>query len=536
MRRMASLVGKEWDEHRWLLFNQGGFCLLCFALIYLKADGAERLSRGSFSLAFIYWPLFALAVANSLAFHLYTLESKERTSQFLAGLPIPRWEILCSKIGFSWCALMLVCLFYFGCTAAVSPQAQLNSWQSIFYPLVRLSAFNWFVITLVFLVSMIGKYRWYVYLIIIAIFIYFKNSGIAPFSLLKIIPAFRLVDEERALGDLSALPWSLINQTVGFGCIALVGILLADRLVQGFRLGDYFARMLTVSDRLVAALVILGIPALLVTITVARVPSKFDLEYHLAFEVDHQARSGSTLVELCYYKASPTDDSEEKLDQEMIEKIASILEAARRRLEPRWWPERWLVVKSPDVKNEAESWAKRVSGDAVIFVANWDSKAEMEKRVIVLSRLQLAYLLDSMMIGERHRDRHSWVTASLARALTLPASEKQKLKKKDVDLLVENSIDKWPGVVNGSKSRHVFGSALMGEIEKQLGEKEFNSWIREVGRWSLAKPEANTIFSLDRGGIFWRGLLQDSAASLERRGFDPEPVLEAMKNQAIDEK
>ncbi|MDF1816411.1 MAG: ABC transporter permease [Verrucomicrobiales bacterium] len=539
MKSLIANFAKEWSGHRWFLVSQCGFCLLCFALLYYKIDAAKYLSRGSFSMAFMSWPLFAIITANFLAFQLYTRESQSRTCQFLAGLPIPRWHILISKVVFCWFAVMLISLVYFSCIAAVTPQAQLSSWQSIIYPLVRLSTFNWFVVTVIFLVSMIGKYRWYVYLVIMAVLTYLNASGAATISLLQMIPALRLIEEERSLSDLSVLPWKLIFHTITTGCIAMIGILTIDQVVQSGQWRNCFTRVSNLSDRVVAAIVIISIPTLFLTFRVAinQMPARLDLEYFLAFTVDHQARSGATLVELSYYKVNPDDKAEEEKDRKMIREIAVLLENARRRLEPRWWPERWLIVKSPDVeKNESSAWAKQVSGDAVVFVANWERKENQKERTeIDFARSQLDCFIDSMIISARHRERHGWVTAGLPMVLISSATDDQSQTRKYFDLLSGNSLENWPGIIHQSKNSHIFSSGILDKIEKQLGEEEFNSWIREVGRLALAKPEVNTLFSLKRGAFFWNGLLRGSVAALDRRGFDPKPVIESMQNESEDE-
>ena len=534
MKALVGLFFKEWAQHRWILFVQFGFLFLSFAFALSYMEGAQYLSRGSFSFAFLCWGGFAFVIASSLSHRLFTLDLRSQTENFIAGLPVYRWQTLMTKVLFAYIGLSLVCFAFYTGSALISPHAQLNSWQAIVFPLVRLSVFNLVMVTVVFLVGMLGKFRWVVYLLLSALIVTSENQLLA---FVWALPPFRLIDEEKALGELSALPWKLIVQNLWIALAASILIPVVDLLIR-WRFRELVSGLPRLTDR-VAVLAGLGLVVVLISTKVDEyIPSEFDLRYHLAFDVDGESRSGSTLVQFSYYKTRPKDDAELESDKQMVSQVSRALESVRTELNPPWWPERWVLVKSPDVSRDKSTWARRISGEALVSVANWgsDTKADRKKVAGELALHNLTYFLDATVISDSHLNRHGWVTSGIG-VLLLSRMENAKLNRffssneKDLELLESDKLEQWVEIIAKTERRRNLSCILLNEVEQQLGEEEFRAWIRETAGWCFTKPRANTPFSFKRGPIYWRGLLRSSVIAMERRGLDRETLISNIRNQ-----
>ena len=548
MKGLGALLAKEWAQHGWMLLIHWGFAMLLFGIVSIYTEYASLLSHGFLSLAMSWWPCFAFVIVNSLSHRVFTLEQRTRTENFLSGLPVYRWHSLLGKLIFTYAAVCLVCFFYFFCVAMVSPQVHLNSWQAVAYPAIRLLMFNFSFSAIIFLVGMLGKFRWYIYIIAGFFLVMAGLRGGGAAALLGETPPFRLIAQERALGELESLPWNLIILNLIIGALAVFFIFCSDLLIRYWKIDEATSGTTGFSDRLAIGT---GVIAMLVLCWMGfdeDAPSAFNLEYHLAFEKDAEVRSGETLLQLSYYKLKPANQEEAGKDLQMIKEMARVLEAARIQLDAPGWPKLWMLVKSPDASGKGKTWAKRMVGNTVIFVANWDPKTvnERESLTKTLARWNLDFYIGSKTFSTKHYDKHGWITSGLGPLLLSQTSEEYRThfdhsivkKKSQLEILEVESLAQWSTMIvqASEKSMNVrdLSYTLLRELETQLGKEKFTSWIREVADHCLAKPDNGT-FSLKKGPLFWRALLFDYHGSTQKMGLEIDDILVSVREKSIDE-
>lgn len=172
------LVRKELREHRWVLILMWLLCALSLIALLESARRAGSPLMAYRNLVMIFGPLLALALANRLVVREYS----GRTQLFLETLPMGRAQVVTVKWLVGAVCLLLPMAAGFALVLLLAGSSVELTNRFIVMLALRGAAFLLFVHALAFVVGLTGRYRYLLWLALIAVAVAVNIFGQLPYQ------------------------------------------------------------------------------------------------------------------------------------------------------------------------------------------------------------------------------------------------------------------------------------------------------------------------------------------------------------------
>lgn len=489
------LVRKELREHRWVLILMWLLCALSLIGLLESARRGGSPLMAYRSLVVFYGPLLALALANRLVVREYS----GRTQLFLETLPMGRAQVITVKWLTGAACLLLPMAACFGLILLLASSSVELTNRFIVLLALRGATFLLFVHALAFVIGLTGRYRYLLWLALIAVALAINIFGQLPFQQW---PPFLLVSESMPY-QREQFPVQALCVT---GAATVVLIAAAYTLALGFQ-GSWVVKMaqrMSLREKVTATAVFLSVIYVVVLVQDRKPKPPFSLQDAVA--------SSSDLPRVMVARAEGVgEDGATKLAREIAEDLQSLREDLA-------FTELPVVAVLPDVS---------IDPDLFTVAALPDSDGVVVRGALGASGFDaagfraytLAHVLDWHMKGRASREERRWLLDGLSRwhvargdpaqrdLLTLRAAAAlQMIESRNESL--EQALDHWLltrealGDCLGDSlawratqvlatslgeqkfrdlSRALFSVRPPGDIRAFLGEKSVDELLRRAG-------------------------------------------------------
>ena len=251
---LTSLVSKELQQHRSLLLFAAGFSLLVTALliwIYQLGGGLSYLTVTS-----IFANPVLVVIALVIGQRMIAGEYYGQTQRFIECLPIRHGLVHWVKFGVGFVVLLVILMLVWAALVIMAKGREPVSVQFMMLMVLRMCAFVYFLWSVVFVFSLLG--RWRVPLVAGTAFIVLMINSYTQFEMNRFGP-FALMDPDLFSFERSSAPVRHLIETLTLGSVVLgFGMWMA-----GSRDGSLMETLATpVTTRAKGFLIAIGVTAL----------------------------------------------------------------------------------------------------------------------------------------------------------------------------------------------------------------------------------------------------------------------------------
>lgn len=341
------LVRKELREHLWVLIVMWILCGLAGLMMLVKAK-TQGSPLEAFRQLIIFGTLLSLALANRFVVREYG----GRTQLFLETLPMSRAQVIAIKWLTSTACLLLPMAVGFGIILLVAADKVELTSRFITIMALRAGVFLLFFHALAFLIGLMGRYRYLLWLGLLLLAVISATQGQQPATQW---PPLLLIGNSLAF-ERETMPWSALWITTGAAAV-LIGAAFA--LALGFQ-GSWvvaLSRRMTLREKVIAAAVLLSVVYGVNVIDSRKVKAPFALQNAMS------SPEGAPAVKV----ARATGLSDERASQLAL-RLSGDIADARDYLAMKELP---AVAVLPDVAVDADQFlvAKLPTSDGVVVRA-----------------------------------------------------------------------------------------------------------------------------------------------------------------------